>query len=172
MRRKHAGWPNWRGDQRALVAALVVVLSPAVAAAAQVEGPTIKIPCKWEPGETLELEAVSERWQLVEGRWMRQARSRAEIGIEVLSRGSEGWTLAWTWGDTEMLDEPGAAVDPRVKRWAKELLSAQRGTRLDENTPGHGIGLAVVKELAESYGGALEIGRSDLGGAQFTITIP
>ncbi len=62
-------------------------------------------------------------------------------------------------------DGPGIPDD------AAELL-LQRGTRLDENTPGHGIGLAVVKELAESYGGTLEIGRSDLGGARFTITIP
>ena len=48
----------------------------------------------------------------------------------------------------------------------------QRGTRLDESTPGHGIGLAVVKETAESYGGKLEIGQSDLGGAEFRVTIP
>ena len=71
-------------------------------------------------------------------------------------------------GETRMVvadDGPGIPDDA-----ADSLL--QRGTRLDENTPGHGIGLAVVKELAESYGGALEIGRSDLGGAQFTITIP
>jgi two-component system sensor histidine kinase PhoQ len=48
----------------------------------------------------------------------------------------------------------------------------QRGTRLDESTPGHGIGLAVVKELAESYGGQLDIRQSDLGGAEFSVTIP
>jgi two-component system sensor histidine kinase PhoQ len=48
----------------------------------------------------------------------------------------------------------------------------ERGTRLDESTPGHGIGLAVVKELAESYGGQLAIGRSELGGAEFRVTIP
>jgi two-component system sensor histidine kinase PhoQ len=47
-----------------------------------------------------------------------------------------------------------------------------RGTRLDESTPGHGIGLAVVKELAESYGGGLEISQSGLGGAEFRVTIP
>jgi two-component system sensor histidine kinase PhoQ len=62
-------------------------------------------------------------------------------------------------------DGPGVPTDA-----AEELL--QRGTRLDENTPGHGIGLAVVKELAESYGGQLEIGRSGLGGAAFRVTIP
>ena len=62
-------------------------------------------------------------------------------------------------------DGPGIPDDA-----ADALL--QRGTRLDESTPGHGIGLAVVKELAESYGGQLEIGRADLGGASLRVTIP
>ena len=48
----------------------------------------------------------------------------------------------------------------------------QRGTRLDESTPGHGIGLAIVKDIARSYGGDLTIGRSDLGGAKITVSIP
>jgi two-component system sensor histidine kinase PhoQ len=47
----------------------------------------------------------------------------------------------------------------------------QRGTRLDENTPGHGIGLAVVKDIAASYGGDVNIGKSDLGGSAITVTI-
>ena len=62
-------------------------------------------------------------------------------------------------------DGPGVPAD------AIEALM-QRGTRLDESTPGHGIGLAVVKELAESYGGTLQIERSQLGGAEFRVTIP
>jgi two-component system sensor histidine kinase PhoQ len=44
--------------------------------------------------------------------------------------------------------------------------------RLDESTPGHGIGLAVVKDIARSYGGQLSIQRSDLGGAEITVSIP
>jgi two-component system sensor histidine kinase PhoQ len=44
---------------------------------------------------------------------------------------------------------------------AKALL---RGSRLDQSTAGHGIGLAVVKELVEDvYGGALEINSSAAG---------
>jgi two-component system sensor histidine kinase PhoQ len=48
----------------------------------------------------------------------------------------------------------------------------QRGTRLDESTPGHGIGLAIVHDIARSYGGDLTIARSDLGGAEVTVLIP
>jgi signal transduction histidine kinase len=44
--------------------------------------------------------------------------------------------------------------------------------RLDESTPGHGIGLAVVKDIARSYGGQLSIGKSKLGGAEITVSIP
>ncbi len=44
--------------------------------------------------------------------------------------------------------------------------------RLDESTPGHGIGLAIVKDIARSYGGDLTIQVSDLGGAEIKVTIP
>lgn len=62
-------------------------------------------------------------------------------------------------------DGPGIPDDA-----ADALL--ERGTRLDESTPGHGIGLSVVREIAESYGGQLDIGQSKLGGAEFRVTIP
>ncbi len=44
--------------------------------------------------------------------------------------------------------------------------------RLDESAPGHGIGLAVVKDIARSYGGDLTIQLSDLGRAEIKVTIP
>ena len=62
-------------------------------------------------------------------------------------------------------DGPGIPPDA-----ADALL--QRGMRLDESTPGHGIGLAVVKDIAHSYGGRLSIQASDLGGAEFMVSIP
>ena len=62
-------------------------------------------------------------------------------------------------------DGPGIPEDA-----ARALL--QRGMRLDESTPGHGIGLAVVKDIARSYGGRLSIQRSDLGGAEIMVSVP
>lgn len=60
---------------------------------------------------------------------------------------------------------------PGIPEEAAEAL-LERGTRLDEATPGHGIGLAIVKDIARSYGGKLKIARSDLGGAKITVSIP
>ncbi len=60
---------------------------------------------------------------------------------------------------------------PGIPEEAADAL-LQRGMRLDESTPGHGIGLAVVKDIARSYGGQLSIGRSDLGGAEIVVLIP
>lgn len=59
-------------------------------------------------------------------------------------------------------DGPGVAVDKR-----KQLF--ERGTRLDTYHEGHGVGLAIVAELVESYSGNIQLDSSDLGGARFRI---
>jgi two-component system sensor histidine kinase PhoQ len=48
----------------------------------------------------------------------------------------------------------------------------QRGARADEATPGHGLGLAMVRDMAEMYGGALTLGDSTLGGARLELRLP
>jgi two-component system sensor histidine kinase PhoQ len=48
----------------------------------------------------------------------------------------------------------------------------ERGARADLDTPGHGIGLAVVREICLAYGGELAITESPLGGARVQMRIP
>ena len=46
-----------------------------------------------------------------------------------------------------------------------------RGERLDTKTAGQGIGLAVVSEIVDRYGGEIEVDDSILGGARVTIKL-
>ena len=59
-------------------------------------------------------------------------------------------------------DGPGVPQDQRAR-----IL--KRGERLDRQNPGQGIGLAVVKDIIESYGARLTLDDSALGGAAFRI---
>jgi signal transduction histidine kinase len=47
-----------------------------------------------------------------------------------------------------------------------------RGARLDERVSGQGIGLSVVRELAQLNGGTIVICDSPLGGAQIEVRLP
>ncbi len=49
----------------------------------------------------------------------------------------------------------------------------QRGLRLDESTEGHGLGLAIVRDVVGHYGGEVGFGRStELGGFLALVHIP
>ena len=48
----------------------------------------------------------------------------------------------------------------------------ERGKRADERTPGSGLGLGIVRDLADLYGGWALIRKGELGGACVVITLP
>ena len=61
-------------------------------------------------------------------------------------------------------DGPGISIEERERI----LL---RGQRADQNTPGHGLGLAMVNNILLLYKGSIKIADSDLGGAKIIITL-
>lgn len=69
---------------------------------------------------------------------------------------------------TMVIEDDGPGCPPEV---LKQL--AHRGVRVDENTPGHGLGLAIAKDIVEQYGGDIHFGPSpQLGGFQVCVTLP
>jgi signal transduction histidine kinase len=48
----------------------------------------------------------------------------------------------------------------------------QIGERLDERVPGSGLGLPIVRDLAQLYGGAIHLESSDKGGLKAVLTLP
>ena len=47
-----------------------------------------------------------------------------------------------------------------------------RGVQLDEQRPGSGLGLDIVRTLAHTYGGRIEVLDAPLGGARLRLWLP
>jgi signal transduction histidine kinase len=65
------------------------------------------------------------------------------------------------------VDDDGPGVDAGMRQ---QVL--RRGVRADEAAPGSGFGLAIVRDLAELYGGSIGLDRSPLGGLRATLRLP
>ncbi|MBS1941407.1 MAG: GHKL domain-containing protein, partial [Bacteroidetes bacterium] len=87
------------------------------------------------------------------GKW-----ARARILVDVRRQGGE---LCFTVDD----DGPGIPEDERERMF-------QRGVQLDERRPGSGLGLDIVRALADSYGGSVQALPSPLGGARLRLCLP
>lgn len=62
-------------------------------------------------------------------------------------------------------DGPGVKVSQRIKL-------GQRGLRLDESITGHGLGLAIVRDICDVYGIGLKFDESSLGGLAVQLSLP
>jgi signal transduction histidine kinase len=74
-----------------------------------------------------------------------------------------------TAGDalTILIDDDGPGI-PQARRAA----ALARGGRLDQTAPGSGLGLDIVREIAELYRGGLRLEDSPLGGLRARLELP
>lgn len=65
------------------------------------------------------------------------------------------------------VDDDGPGIEP--EQWAAVL---KRGSRGDEQVEGHGLGLAIVRDILSHIGGELSLQDSPLGGLRVVISLP
>ncbi|MEZ5831240.1 MAG: sensor histidine kinase [Dongiaceae bacterium] len=66
-----------------------------------------------------------------------------------------------------LIEDDGPGIPP-----ARREAALMRGTRLDETVPGSGLGLDIVREIAELYRGRLSLEESPLGGLRARLELP
>jgi len=111
----------------------------------------------WFRGDESDLEEMAGNLLDNASKW-----AKGQIGVSMFSeRGKSGPMLLIKIED----DGPGLTEDE-----AKEAL--RRGVKLDEKVQGSGLGLDIVKELVDVYGGSLQLKRSVLGGLLAELRLP
>jgi two-component system, OmpR family, sensor histidine kinase PhoQ len=120
-----------------------------------------QIHCELEIPDTARFRGAEGDLQEILGNLMDNAWKYAQSRVRCSATASEAAGLELR------VEDDGEGLDP-----ASAALVLARGTRLDESQPGQGIGLAVVKELAESYGGSVAVEASELGGAALIVRLP
>jgi signal transduction histidine kinase len=66
-----------------------------------------------------------------------------------------------------LIDDDGPGIPP-----ARREAALTRGGRLDETVPGSGLGLDIVREIAELYRGSLRLEDSPRGGLRARLELP
>lgn len=84
------------------------------------------------------------------------ADSRVELGIEQVASGY-----------CVRVDDDGPGIEESQRQQVQK-----RGSRLDEHSAGHGLGLGIVRDIVETFGGTLQLLDSPLGGLRVEIQLP
>lgn len=66
-----------------------------------------------------------------------------------------------------LVDDDGPGIDAERR---EAVLG--RGTRLDEQVAGHGLGLGIVRDIIEAWNGRIELLESPLGGLRVVVSLP
>ncbi|MGB3336849.1 MAG: HAMP domain-containing sensor histidine kinase [Devosia sp.] len=111
----------------------------------------------WFRGDEADLEEMAGNLLDNACKW-----SKGQVGVRLDAERSDTGTLLLI-----RIDDNGPGLSEED---AQKVL--RRGVRLDEKTPGSGLGLDIVKELVDVYGGSLALKRSALGGLLVELRLP
>jgi two-component system sensor histidine kinase PhoQ len=147
-------------------------------------------------GKKVQVRELVERVVDTLGKVHEKKRISCEVNIddEILFRGDVGDLMelvgnllenAYKWADSRIvvraeehagetsrclslcIDDDGPGIpENRIEK----IMG--RGVRVDGSVSGHGIGLAIVREIVEAYHGKILVSRSDMGGASFCMRFP
>lgn len=88
---------------------------------------------------------------------------------------------ACKWADSQVVLSIGQSIDgfvievqddgPGIPE-AERAQVFSRGTRLDEQASGHGLGLGIVRDIVDAWGGVLQLETGELGGLLVRVRLP
>ncbi|MFF7107391.1 sensor histidine kinase [Pseudomonas sichuanensis] len=84
------------------------------------------------------------------------ADSEVRVGMAATTEGYQLW-----------VDDDGPGI-PEAQR----LQVLERGSRLDEQVDGHGLGLGIVRDIVDAWGGRIVLLDSPQGGLRVSIELP
>ncbi|MCX7344441.1 MAG: ATP-binding protein [Alphaproteobacteria bacterium] len=127
------------------------------------KGVTVKVKCKGAykfRGEKQDFEEMMGNLIDNACKWaVKRVVVKASLGGAAAHQGRTWLTL--------LVDDDGPGLP--AERRADAL---KRGQRLDETKPGSGLGLSIVKETAQMYGGSIELDDAELGGLRVRLILP
>ena len=125
---------------------------------AMIHGNHLQLDWLAEPG----LRLPWDREDLLEllGNLLDNACKWADSQVQLqISKVSEGYQL--------LIEDDGPGIDAALR---DDVLS--RGSRLDEQVAGHGLGLGIVRDIVDAWAGSLQLADSPLGGLRVTVSLP
>lgn len=133
-------------------------LEDVIRAIRQIHGERIRIEADIDSAARFRGDAAD--LQEIFGNLLDNATQWARSRVHVVAR-EEGGRLHIRVED----DGPGIPPNRRAE-------AIRRGVRLDTSRPGSGLGLQIVDELCQVYGGSLELGTAGSGGLSAVVNLP
>jgi signal transduction histidine kinase len=111
----------------------------------------------WFRGDESDLEEMAGNLLDNASKW-----AKGQIGVSMIAERSKSGSMLLI-----KIEDDGPGL---TEEQAQAVL--KRGVKLDEKVQGSGLGLDIVKELVDVYGGSLQLKRSVLGGLLAELRLP